>query len=170
MDNDKGKKLKEIDLNDLKFTANGKEYFVEPQVSAERFAMMQELEIELGFGIKYKTLFDGLGEAYKLLNDGRNADAAVHIHQLQEGIAGLETRDYVIMQYCACFINTMDEDRRVYDEKIMLEKIEDWNKEGITYQSFFPLAINMVNGLKENYLLYTEDTLKTTTKEESEKM
>ncbi len=159
MDENKGEKLKEIDLSDLEFKANGNDYFVEPQVSAERFAMMQELEIELGFGIRYKTLFDGLGEAYNLLNDGKNADAAVHIHQLREGIAGLENRDYVIMQYCACFINRKGEDRRVWDEKIMSEKIEDWNAEGITYQSFFPLAINMVNGLKENYLKYTQDTL-----------
>jgi len=160
MEDNKGKTLKKIDLSDLKFTANGKEYFVEPEISAKRFAVMQELEIELGFGVTYKKMFEGLGEAYELLNAGRNADAAVHIHQIREGIAGLENREFPIMQYCACFVNTKDEDRRDWDEKIMAEKIEDWNKEGISYLSFFPLAINMVRGLKVNYVQYIQDTSK----------
>jgi len=154
----KGTKLKQIKLEELEFEANGKMYFIEPEVSAERFAKMQELEIELGFGVDYKTMFDGLGEAYELLNSGRNADAAVHVHHIRESIGGLENREYPIMQYCACFINTKDEDRRKWDEKIQGDKIKDWNEEGISYTSFFPLAINTVRGLKENYLRFIQDT------------
>jgi hypothetical protein len=160
MEDNKGRKLKQIKLEDLKFEANGNEYFIEPEISAERFAKMQEFEIELGFGINYKTMLDGLGEAYQLLNEGKNADAAVHIHHIREGIVGLENREFAILQYCACMINTMDEDRREWNEQVMNNKIKDWNAEGIDYRCFFPLAINMVRGLKESYVKFTQDISK----------
>lgn len=160
MEDNKGTKLKKIKLEDLEFMAKGKKYFIEPEISAERFAKMQELEIELGFGVNYKTMQEGLGEAYELLNRGKNADAAVHIHHIREGIVGLENREFPILQYCACMINTENEDRRKWDEHVMNEKIKDWNEEGIEYTSFFPLAINMVRGLKENYVKFTQDISK----------
>ena len=74
MDN-KGKKLTSIEITDTEFTANGKLYFIEPELSAERFRKMQELEIELGYGASYQQLFKGLQKSYDLLNEMKNADA-----------------------------------------------------------------------------------------------
>jgi len=155
-------KLKKLSISDSEFIANGKLYFIEPELSAERFARMQEIEIELGYNVSYDTLHKGLSKSYNLLNENKFADAAVFIHNLMNSIGNLEERKEPIMQYCSMFINTVDEDRRKVDEKIMSQKIEDWKEEGIDYHSFFRLAINMVRGLKENYLKSIRDiSLKT---------
>ena len=153
----KGTKLKKLTLNESEFVANGKLYFIEPELSAERFKRMQELEIELGFGANYKHLFDGLKKSYGLLNENKFADAAVFIHNLMNSLAGLEERRDPIMEYCAMFINTAGEDRRKVDEKMIESKINDWKEEGINYHDFFRLAVNMVRGLKENYLKSIQD-------------
>lgn len=149
-----GTKLKVLDFDGLNFEANGVKYFIEPHISAERFAMMQELEIELAFGIDYKKMFTAWQEQEAYLNGMQFVDASVQARGMLNGIADLESRRYPILQYCACFINSTDEDRRAYDEKIMNDKVENWLSEGIDYQSFFKLAVNMVRGLKENYNEY----------------
>ncbi len=157
-EDNKGRKLKSISLDELEFEANGTKYVIEREISAERFAKMKEFEIELGFGQDYKSMDEGLEAAYNLLNEAKFADAAVLIHNVREGIIGLENREHIILQYCTCFINTLEEDRRKFDETVMAQKIKDWNEEGINYLSFFPLAINMVRGLKESYVKFTQDT------------
>lgn len=153
-----GKQLKKLAITDKSFEANGKTYFIEPEISAERFQKMQELEIELGYGSSYKKLYEGLGQVYSLLNQNKFADSAVHVHNLMNSLATLEERRSPIMEYCACFINTESEDRRKFDEKVVADKIADWEEEGIDYFSFFNLAVNMVSGLKENYLKFIQDT------------
>lgn len=153
-----GTKLKELDIGQKVFSANGKEYFIEPHVSAERFREMQLIEIQLGFEIDYKKMSQRLAELYQLLNEQNFADAAVLCYNLQNGIADIENREMPILRYCAMFINTEKEDRRKVDEKVIDEKINDWNQEGISYHSFFLTAISMVNGLKENYEKHIQDT------------
>ena len=63
-----GTKLKELKFGDNTFEANGTKYFVEPQISAERFAKMQELEIELSFGFNYEHHFKNLRKLKENLN------------------------------------------------------------------------------------------------------
>lgn len=155
-----GTRLKELDLGKPIFEANGKEYFIEPHVSAERYKEMQLLEVHLGFGLDYKTMNENLREIYEDLNEQQFADAAVGIYNLMEGVGDVESREMPVMKYCTMFINTDKEDRRVVDEKVMNAKLEDWKKEGIAYHSFFLTAINMVNGLKENLEKHIQDTSK----------
>lgn len=154
----KGTKLKKLTLSETEFVANGKLYFIEPEISAARFQRMQELEIELGFSLSYDKMFKGLKESYELLNKQKFADAAVFLHNLMTSIGKLEEKKTYIMEYCAMFINSADEDRRVVDEKIIEQKMKDWEEEGMDYHSFFTLAVNMVHGLKENYLKFIHDT------------
>ena len=154
-----GYRLKELDLGKKLFEANGKIYFIEPHVSAARFREMQLLEIDLGFDMDYKKLSENLQEAWDFLNQQDFADAAVCIRNMMEGIALTEDKQMPIMRYCAMFLNRDGEDRRVVDEMVVDSKIADWEAEGITYHSFFQLAINMVRGLKESYDKHTQDTL-----------
>lgn len=149
-------KLKNVTLEDVNFIANGNKYFIEPQISIERFKQMQKLEIEFSFGSSYKELMSGIKECYASINKGQFGDSAVILHNLMNSISNLESREHPILEYCALFINREGEDRRAYDEKINAEKIIDWKEEGIAMHDFFKLAVNMVSGLKENYLLYTQ--------------
>jgi hypothetical protein len=149
-----GTKLKELKFGVNTFEANGRKYFVEPQISSERFAKMQELEIELSFGFNYEHHFKNLRKLEENLNKSNFVDSAVLVRNMLTSIADIEERKHPVMWYCACFINREDEDRRGIDEKIFQDKIDDWNTEGIDYHSFFRLAINMVRGLKENYKEY----------------
>jgi len=155
--NKEGTKLKELTFGENLFEANGKTYFVEPQISAERFAKMQELEIELSFGFNYEHHFKNLQKVKDMLNKSNFVDSAVLVHNMLKSVAGIEDREHPVMWYCACFINREDEDRRGIDEKVFADKIADWNKEGIDYHSFFRLAVNMVRGLKENYKEYIQN-------------
>jgi len=158
MEKKENNRLTSLDLAVTEFVANGKLYFIEPEISVERFQKMQEIEIELAYGVSYKKMFEGLKECYEYLNDQQFADAAVFLHNLMNSIGKLEERESPIMEYCTMFINTADEDRKVVDEKVMSNKLEDWKKEGINYHSFFLLAVNMVRGLKENYLEFIQST------------
>lgn len=153
----KGCRLKELDLGKLVFEANGHKYFIESHISPARYKQMELLSIHLGFGQSYKMIFDGVGEAIEYLNETSFVDAAVCLHNVKNGIAEIEGNHSVILRYCAMFINRDDEDRRVVDDIMVNKKIEDWMEEGITQDSFFKLAVNMVNGLKVNYDKYTQD-------------
>lgn len=152
-----GRRLKELTLGNQVFIANGKEYFIEPHLSAERYREMQLLEIDLGFGMSFKRIHEQLGDLYGMLNDMNFADAAILVYNMRQGVGDIESRQMPILRYCAMFINTSDEDRRKVDEKVIADKIADWEEEGIEYKSFFHLAINMVNGLKESYKQHTQD-------------
>lgn len=156
-----GRKLKRVKLEDLEFTANGKRYFIEREISAERFAKMQEFEIEMSFGVTYEAMDNTLLEVYNLIQEGgRIADVAVIVHQAREGIQDIVNREQPILKYCTCFINRENEDRRRFDENIMADKIKDWEEEGMNHLDFFPLAVNSVRGLKENFKLSIQDTSK----------
>ena len=142
--------LKQVDIiQDESFMANGKEYFLEPQISIERFRKMNEFEIELSFATTFKKHYAGLQELKDVLNEARFVDGAVKLNDIMLGMHRIldKNNHHPILKYCALILNTKDEDRRAYDEKIMTEKIEDWQEEGIPVSSFFQVALHTVSGL-----------------------
>lgn len=153
----KGERLKLLDLGKLVFEANGNKYFIESHISPARYKQMELLSVHLGFGSAYKMVFEGLMDAREFLNKTDFVDSAVCIDNILNGISELESNKSIIMRYCAMFINREGEDRRIVDDIIVNEKISDWEKEGIAHDSFFKLAVNMVNGLKKNYEKYIQD-------------
>ncbi len=131
------------------FIANDVEYFLEPQVSVERFRKMTEFEIEVSYATTFKRMYAGLNELRQVLNEARFVDAAVKLRDIQEGMqrATDPRNHHPIMKYCALVLNTHEEDRRAYDEKIMDEKIKNWEEEGIPIQCFFDVVLSLVSGL-----------------------
>lgn len=144
-------KLKKIDLDTGRFTANGRDYYVDSELTADRFYKMQELSYDLGFGVSYEELYGNLGQLYELLNAQKFADCSVLCHNMMNGIADLENRQMPVLKYCSCFINYKGEDTRYWNEQESEEKIKDWLEEGIEFQGFFLLSLTMVRGLRENY-------------------
>ncbi|MCA9497090.1 MAG: hypothetical protein KC589_09165 [Nanoarchaeota archaeon] len=156
MEKEKVTQLKKITLDEPTFVANGNNYFIEPELSIDRFKEMQKIEIEFSFGVSYRELFNGMKSCYETINKGQFGDTAIKMHNLMSSVSGIDDREHPMLRYCAMFINREGEDRRLVDEKVMNEKIEDWRIEGISMNDFFKLAVNMVSGLKENYLHYIQ--------------
>lgn len=156
--------LKEIDFKEGSFTANGKKYYIETTLSYARWMEYEKLQVEIGFGLQISTMFDKLKECYQLLNENRFADSAVFIRDMMTGVANnIDSRTPTVLQMCALFINHENEDRRVYDNKLMDNKIQDWIDEGISMQSFFLLGLNLIPDyitiLKENFQNILEEKM-----------
>lgn len=153
------------------FEANGKKYFLEPQISIERFRKMNEFEIELSFATTFKKHYAGLNELKTILNEARFVDGAVKLNDIMLGMHKIldKNNHHPILKYCALILNTDEEDRRAFDEKIMADKIEDWQEAGIPISVFFQVALHTVNGLhpslKDVFHSTSEETPKKKTME-----
>lgn len=143
--------LKRLDTKEGKFEANGKIYMIESGWSIQRYAMYQKLQIEGAFGVTFKQLYENMNFAFKALNAGKIADAAVTIHNIMNGVLKVERREPDMLRICALFINTADEDRGVITEDQITEKIRDWEGAGYAIQDFFTLALNTINGFIDVY-------------------
>lgn len=150
---------KKLDLTQPSFEANGKKYLIESTLSIERYAMYQDIEIESGFGMSFKDLFNNQKKAYELLNQGKMADAAVLLYNNMQGFAKLEQKEPFILKYCALFINEEHEDRTIISEDMITNKIQDWRKEGYEIQPFFTLAMSSIVGYTEALKNNTLNTL-----------
>ena len=137
--------LKRIPMNETTFKANGHEYFIEKELSLDRFIEFERLQNELGWGMEFRHLFNKVNDAYGKLNSGKFADSAVTLANLKDGIAAnIERRTHPALMLCTLFINTHDEDRRYWTADLGNQKIKEWVEEGFAVQDFFHLAVNLV--------------------------
>jgi hypothetical protein len=147
--------LKRIDLNTGIFEANGTRYTIEGALTIERYAELQILEKELGYGLTFKAMFDKLQQAFNLLNKQKPADAAVLLNDMIRGIAMVQQREPLVLKICALFMNTADEDRSSFSADMYNRKIADWKAEKLDMRDFFTVASNSVNGFIEIYRTVT---------------
>jgi hypothetical protein len=155
------KKLLTIDPATRDFTANGRKYIVENAISFQRWNEYQKLQVELGYSITFKELFEKLGEAYELLNSQKFADSAVCIRGIMKGISDIDAKETPsALKLCALFINEENEDRRYINEDMINRKVDDWEKEGIDMNSFFQLALHILPGFLSTLKSISPDTLK----------
>jgi hypothetical protein len=143
--------LKRIDLNTGIFEANGTRYTIEGALTIERYAELQVLEKELGYGLTFKAMFDKLHQAFNLLNKQKPADAAVLLNDMIRGMVKIQEREPVVLKICALFMNTADEDRSSFSQDMYNRKIADWKAEKLDMRDFFTVASNSVNGYIEIY-------------------
>lgn len=147
--------LKRIDLNTGVFEANGTRYTIEGSVTIERYAELQILEKELGYGLTFKAMFDKLSQAFTLLNKQKPADAAVLLNDMIRGMAKIQEREPIVLKICALFMNTDDEDRSSFSQDMYNRKIADWKAEKLDMRDFFTVASNSINGYIEIYRTVT---------------
>lgn len=143
--------LKRISLEEGRFSANGKEYFIEGSLTIERYAQFQILEKELAYGLTTKGMYDELNQLLKLMNKLMFVDCAIRLNNLVRGVSKLEEREPVVLKICALYCNTADENRAVITDDMISQKIQDWKKEGLDMRDFFGLASSSVNGFQEIY-------------------
>jgi len=151
---------KNLDLSDNKFTANGQTYLIENTLSFERFREYEKLEVHVGYGTTFDSIFQTLKKLYDSLNKQDFVNAAVIVHNLMHGIKDkMEDRIHPSFMLCALFINTPDEDRAKFDIAKCEKKITDWSKD-YEAQGFFSLAVNLVTGFIPAFNEVSQNTLK----------
>jgi hypothetical protein len=144
------KELKTLEPGQTQFTANGKEYRIEKNLSFDRWRDFQKMEIELSFGQTMQQFVDMLIDQKKHLNKTNFADAAVLNQNLLLGVATMnDGRWPAIVRMCTLFINYKGEDPNKIDEATIQEKINDWRTEGYAMGGeggFFLLALAAIPG------------------------
>lgn len=147
--------VKKLDLTQTSFTANGKKYHIRRSLCIERWRYFEDLQALVGFGRSFDDIFIAFKEIWNALDDkggAKTATAAIICHNAMTGIkTKLEQRHHPALMICTLFINYEGEDEKIYDEEIMKQKIEDWQKEGYDINDFFQLAWNLVPSFIEHY-------------------
>lgn len=151
--------VKTLDLFKINsFEANGHKYHISKKISIVRWKEYEKLEPRLTYGVDFNSMFKQIRTAYDALNskEGKIADAAVILHNLMSGIKDIESekREHPALLMCALVINRDGEDTGTFDEKLQLEKINDWRKEGFDVLPFFTFALFSIQGFKETYVQY----------------
>ena len=141
------------------FNANGVKYVVRTSLCITRFEEFGNLQIDVGYGVSMDVMFSNMRKAYDYLNLSQPADAAIVLFNSMNGIKDkLEGREHEVLKLCALFICREGEDITKYDTVLEKEKIQDWRDEGISMESFFSFAFNLVPGFTPLLNQVSEDT------------
>lgn len=141
--------LKKLDVNASSFVANGKEYFIESNLSVERFIVYQELELQASFSLDFKTMYATLLQVREGINNGKFLDSGIKVDNLLNGITQLQTKQPNLLKMCALFMNTKEECRATITNDRIAEKIADWSEYEV--EGFFVLALTSINGFTDIY-------------------
>lgn len=155
------KQLKKLDPSLKNFMANGVEYFIETEISFDRWRKYGRFQIMLGYSIDFEKLFKDLEETFSLLNKPlpEPAAAGVKIRDIMKGVIDMEKQENpVTLEMCALFINRKDEDRRFISADLIKEKIKDWEQEGYEIGGFFQLALSTIPGFLPAYKSISQGT------------
>ena len=157
-----GKEPKRLPLQPKSFMANGNEYTIVDTMSIERWKYLEDFQELLAWGVGFDELFKQLKKIYTLLDENKQNEPRIIIHNLLHGVKNkLENRYHPALMLCTLFIVRKDEDQTVYDEMFMNEKVNDWKLEGYEINDFFQLAWTLVPGFIKHYQDDLADSLKT---------
>jgi len=131
------------------FDTPGGKYYVTDQITVGRYQHYQKMEIQLGFTLRFSMIVDGLLSAFNALNDRRDADAAVSIKQLLEGVTLLQEKKPIAMYVATLFINKADENLTEWSEALAESKMNDWI--GINSAFFLAAALSLVRNFPQKY-------------------
>ena len=152
--------LKKLPQDCRKFTANGETYTVQDSLSVIRFQYYEKYSINFGFGRTFESLSAAIDKIIELFNKSKSVDAFSMLVNIRDAIGkDMDKRSHAAFYLCALFISAKDEDLTTWNEQMAEKKIADWNTEGIDANSFFLLAVSLVNGFMENLEATSQDTL-----------
>ena len=139
------------------FMANEVEYFIEDSLSIDRWIYMNELTVQLGFGVEFQEMQRAWADVIEMGNKQRFSDIVVTAYNMVNGISKIYARQPMILKFCSLFINTKDEDRGTINDDVIAEKIEDWKKEGLGIDGFLEFSLLKVKGLAGSLVNVTQE-------------
>lgn len=151
--------VKSIDFSAGSFEANGETYYLESKLSIGRYCEFVILQRELQMGMTLEEIYESQKVQKQLLNQVRFADAAVHVDKLINHCIKLKEKEPTVLKLCTLFINAKDEDRTVWNNDLVVKKLNDWKKAGINTSDFFAIALTLVPGFIEIYNNFTQSII-----------
>lgn len=149
MDDSPVNELIDLPAGTKSFDAGGVRYSVIDDISVGRYKSYQKMEMELGFTLSFSRIVDGLLIAYNALNERRDADAAVSIKQLLEGVTLIKEKKPIALYVATLFINRPGEDLSEWSITLAEEKLEHWKN--INANFFLGSALSLVRSFPERY-------------------
>lgn len=146
-----------LDPNVTSFEANGKVYRKSNYVSFARYGLMEQFNLEIGYGSTVQDMFQEQQKVFDLLNKQKFAEAAVATYNSMSGIARIaDGVAHPMFKQCALFWNWEGEDVRYLTDETLATKLEDWAAAGIDSAFFFGQAVSNVPGLLAAYRSHTK--------------
>lgn len=156
-------KLKDIEIKiGRPFRANNVIYTATKSLSIERYVRASNLVQDIGRGV-YGVEEDEkkvLTRIFNNANKGNLAEVAVIAHNRLTELKEQKNLGNPILRLCALYINAEGEDLRGISEEEELKKIEDWAKEGLSFQSFLIFGMPLVQNILQEYKEHIEDILR----------
>lgn len=157
VEKDKGRPVKEWSVKDGGFEANGRIYKIEVDtMCVARWEEFVAWELACAGYNSYKDFNQRNEEAIGHFNKGDHALLGKHLIDNRIYFSFNESKIDPVLMMCALFINREDEDRSVYDENFMKEKVKDWREEGLDVLPFFECLILRSPTLKQGYINYIQ--------------
>lgn len=133
------------------FVANGVTYYVEDLISIARYRYFRRFQNEIATGLTHFDMVQLIKNNVKNLNGAMGgekvlADMAYENINALNHCSNLEEKEPFEVWICTLFVNTKDEDRRIFDLPAMQEKIKNWETEGID-MGFFTNAAESLLGV-----------------------
>lgn len=146
--------LRAIDFSkETNFEASGVKYFVEKELSFERYNYLSSLLVRLAYGRDYDSINASLHKIVAHMNKVEFVKAAVEATNIIEGIKAFPNRVEDAFAVCCLFINSENEDRGVITGEMIEKKINDWKGGGLDAIPFQRMAAllcgNLLNDWKE---------------------
>jgi len=142
--------IKRIPLEANSFEAGGMKYLIHQSLTLARYKKFQELQVIAGFGADYSTLYKDVEKAYKCLNSGKVADAAVAMYKILEGTARpINAQEGAMMLICTLFMAPTGTDLAHWSEAEATEHIRAWEEAGYLAEDFFGLALRLVRNFRQ---------------------
>ena len=166
--------VKVLDPKVKEFHANGKTYYIEDTFAIVRWKMWLKIQHKLGWGMTFEDIIKQFRAIYDVCNKPTPEPgmACILAYNAMMKVANVQDDAYVpeIIQMCALFMNTKDEDRGTINEAMIREKEADWIKEGISMNSFFLFALASIPNFTPIFKAITQDTFLKTPVESGEGM
>lgn len=141
------------------FEADGITWYIEEQISYDRWIAFLKYNQELAFNMDLDSMWENLEASYNANNEQRYADSAVILRDIMQGVKNMsDKRIPAACKVCALFINEKDEDRRWINEDMIQKKINHWRNAGIEMGSFFQLALTISPAFLKIFKLLSPDT------------
>lgn len=153
--------IKTINLKEKEFMANGKKYRFLDKISVARYKEYEKLQVIIALGATPKQIFDNIKKSFSLLNkpSPEPVSAGIILHNIMSAIADLNDpkRVHPALLMATLFIAREGEDLRVFNMDEALDKINDWEEEGLDMTGFITVSLSTIQGLRDTLKEFTQE-------------
>lgn len=147
--------LKNINITDNSFIANGNKYLIHSSLSVGRIQQFEKLQARMQNGFTVYEIAKKLEDIIKFTNEQKTVQANTKLFLLHESCINAENDiSHPALLMCSLFMCKENDDLTNWNESKALENIEDWRVEGYDFKDFFHLAFNLA---KEFLIELTKD-------------